>query len=226
MANRRTSSAGSRLAWLAGLLLVPLLAFGGKPDHVTDAEMALLPPYCPDVYGFKYGDKYTNTSPNAPRWVAMMGNGFWAMHHYCWALINLSRINRANVPAYIQNGTRESALADMQYVIENTEPTFIILPEIYAKMGEVYLAMKNPSAAEMAYDKARSLKPNYWPAYAQWAEYLRRSGNPGKARELVEAGLVHAPESQALQRLARELATAPGGKSPRGAVASDKPRPG
>ena len=113
----------------------------GKPDNVTDAEMALLPRYCPDTFGFKYGDAYTNTSPNAPKWVGMMGKGFWAMHHYCWALINLARAQKPMVPANLRQAMREYAIGDMQYVIENTAPDFIMLPEIYTKIGEVQLLL-------------------------------------------------------------------------------------
>jgi hypothetical protein len=28
-----------------------------------------------------------------------MGKSFWAMHHYCWALVNLNRAQRASMPS-------------------------------------------------------------------------------------------------------------------------------
>ncbi len=190
--------ASAALVWSTG-------AWAGKPENVTPDEMALLPPYCVDVQGFQYGDASYNTSPNAPKWLGMMGRGFWAVHHYCWALINLGRILRPSVPPEIKRGERDGAIGDMYYVINNVPPDFVILPEIYAKIGEIQLEQKRAPQARQAYEKARALKPDYWPAYYQWAEYLRRSGQKDQARTLVEEGLAKAPESKSLQRLLVEL---------------------
>ena len=116
-----------------------------------------------------YGDAYTNPSPNAPKWVGLMGKGFWAIHHYCWALINLRRAQKPSMPANERQSTREYAIDDMNYVIENTPADFILLPEIYTKIGEVLLSLKRAPEARDAFAKARALKPDYWPPYFQWA---------------------------------------------------------
>ena len=186
------------------LLASSTSVLAGKPDNVTDAEMALLPRYCADVQGFKYGDAYYNTSPNAPKWVGMMGKGFWAMHHYCWALLTLGRAQKPMVAPNLRQAMREYAIGDMQYVIENTTPDFIMLPEIYTKIGEVQLLLKHPTEANAAFARARSLKPDYWPAYIGWAEYLQRAGEKAKARELVADGL-SSPQAKALRTLFTEL---------------------
>jgi len=206
-----------------GCLLLSLgtSAFAGKPENVTDAEMALLPQYCPDTFGFKYGDAYFNTSPNAPKWVALMGKNFWAMHHYCWALINLGRAQKPSMPASQRQATREYAISDLQYVIENTTPDFIMLPEIFTKKGEILLSLKRPLEARDAFAKARDLKPDYWPAYFQWGEYLMRAGQKKEAREVVEAGLSFAPDTRALRGLLAELGGNPATVKPR--LADEKP---
>lgn len=187
------------------VLAVATAVQAGKPDNVTEAEMAVLPPYCPDTQTFKYGNASSNPSPNAPKWVGLMGNGFWTMHHYCWALINLSRAQKPSIPANIRDSMREYAIEDMKYVLQNTEPDFVLSPEIYTKIGDVELALKRTSAANSSYAKARSLKPDYWPAYLNWAEYLRRAGEKAKAREVVEEGLSYAPNAKTLSRLLVEL---------------------
>jgi tetratricopeptide (TPR) repeat protein len=198
---------------LLALLSSPALA--GKPTNVTDAEMALLPKYCPDTFGFKYGDAYTNTSPNAPKWVAMMGKNFWAMHHYCWALINLGRAQKPSMPPGTRDTTRQYAIDDLQYVIENTTPDFILLPEIYTKIGEVQIDLKRPMDARDSFARARSLKPDYWPPYFQWGQYLLQAGLKKDAREVVEEGLSYAPQSRALRSLLVELGGDPAKVQPR-----------
>jgi hypothetical protein len=120
-------------------------------------------------------------SPNAPKWVAMMGKGFWAIHHYCWALINLLRIQGPLVPAAVKQGAREEALGDLAYVIQNSPPDFILLPEIFTKMGQIQLDLKRPAAADASFARARTLKRDYWPAYFHWAIYLQHGGQKAKA---------------------------------------------
>lgn len=176
-----------------------------KPENITDAEMKVLPRYCPDTMGFKYGDAYYNTSPRARYWVSQMGKGFWAMHHYCWAQININRARRAGVPAQTRQALRESARGDYGYVINNTAPDFIMLPEIYTRLGEVELLLARPEKASQAFARARELKPDYWPAYSHWAEYLKARGKNAEAMQIVRSGLAHSPESRVLRELYRVL---------------------
>jgi hypothetical protein len=189
---------------LALLLAHPLPALA-QPDNITSVEIALLPQYCADAQTFNgWGSQEYNRSPNAPKWLAVMGTGFWAMHHYCWALIRLARI-KSSMPPVIQNGHREAALADLYFVVRNTSPDFVMLPEIYTKIGEVNLSLREEGAADEAFARARALKPDYWPAYSRWADHLIVVGQKAKARAVVEDGLAHAPTSTTLQRMYREL---------------------
>lgn len=206
----------SRALVACALLLASSCVSAGMPTNISKSEMALIPAYCRDAQTFGYGDAYYNTSPNAPKWVALMGKGFWAIHHYCWALINLTRAERPSTPPVIREGLREGAISDMDYVLKNTTPDFILLPEIYTKIGDVQLLLKNPSAAHEAYAKAAALKPDYWPAYSQWAEYLESAGNKAQARTVVEDGLAHAPSSRTLRQMYVELGGDPASIRPPG----------
>jgi tetratricopeptide (TPR) repeat protein len=197
-----------------------------QPELITNAELAMLPAYCSDTQTFGLGGQHWgsqpyNWSPNAPKWLELMGKGFWTMHHYCWALIRLRRAERPGLAPVLQKGHRQAALGDLSFVIENSPPDFIMLPEVYTKYGEVELLLKNYAGAEEAFAKARALKPDYWPAYFQWAEYLRQRGQKGKARKLIQEGLSHAPDAKPLQQLLSVLGEDGEGR-PRHA---DKPGP-
>jgi len=176
-----------------------------RPENVTDGELALTPPYCPDTIGFKYGDAYHNTSPRAAHWVGMMGKSFWAMHHYCWALINIRRSQAAGVPPATRKYLLENAIADCTYVLQNSSADFILLPEIYTRIGETHLMLANPAPAYEAFAQARSIKPDYWPAYQRWAEVLIKSGQKAEAKKLVAEGLRHAPDAKPLLDQYRQL---------------------
>lgn len=201
------------------LLALSLMAMAGsasaKPEDITEPEMKLIPRYCADTMGFKYGDAYYNTSPRAGHWISLMGKGFWAMHHYCWARINMNRAQKAGVPAQTRRALWESARGDYGYVVNNTAPDFIMLPEIYTRIGEVELLLAHPDKANLAFIHAREIKPDYWPAYSYWAEFLIAAGKRADALKIVAAGLEHAPESKVLLEQFRLL----GGRK------SDIPKP-
>jgi tetratricopeptide (TPR) repeat protein len=220
--HRRLPALRESLALLGfALLLGSGAANAGYPQNWTPAELALAPPYCPDAQTFGYGDKYGgHMSPNAPKWVALMGDGFWAVHHYCWAIINLARAQRPSTPQVERQGLRASAIQDMEYVIKNAGPDFILLPEIYTKIGEVHLLLNHEADARDAFAKARGIKPDYWPAYSEWALYLQRTGHKEEARGIVQEGLTHAPSSKTLRRLLAELGGNPASIRPRGAEAT------
>lgn len=190
------------------LLAAP--AFANKPKSITKAEMALIPTYCPDTMGFSYGDAHYNTSPRASHWVSMLGKDFWHLHHYCWALINLSRANRYGISKLQRKGLLESVLSDYQYVLDRADPEFLLLPEILTRAGEVELKLAHPERAEGAFTRARQLKPDYWPAYSHWIEYLIAKGRRAEAKSLAQEGLEYSPTVKTLREQYRLLGGDPG----------------
>jgi tetratricopeptide (TPR) repeat protein len=204
---------------VAGAAWIAALAFSTgvsavAPPNITNEELKLAPPYCPDTNTFGYGGAQYNQSPNAPKWVAIMGPTFWAMHHYCWAIINLSRIQRPGTSEMVKRSVRLEALGDLNFVLEHGEQTSVVMPEIFTKIGEVQLALGNLREANDAYAQARSLRPDYWPAYYQWADYLQRTGRKNEARQLVEEGLSHAPGNKSLELLLTAIGGNPGTVKP------------
>jgi tetratricopeptide (TPR) repeat protein len=179
-------------------------AHAGKPENINQGEMALIPPYCADTQGFKYGNASYNPSPRAGYWVGLMGPSFWDMHHYCWALLALRRAAGAT-SAQQRRGLWESAVGDIQYVVKNSSPNFVLLPEILVTLGGVYVLLSNVSAAYDAFLRARELKADYWPAYSDWAEVLIKSGQKSQAKALVKTGLEQSPDSKVLQDQYRRL---------------------
>ncbi len=193
---------------VAGLSALTLQA--ANPGGYTDGELELAAPYCPDIAG-KYGNMSDHPSPRAGYWVGLMGPGFWHMHHYCWAMVNLRRA--ALLPANKRDFAYGTVLGDLAYVLENTSPDFIMLPEIFTQIGEVELLRNAVTAASVAFERARRLKPSYVPAYTSWIEALIKNKQRDKAMALVREGLSQAPQSKTLldqyRRLGGEMAKLP-----------------
>lgn len=182
-----------------GLLVTGMSAVQAKPANVTAGEMALLPAYCADTQGFKYGDAYFNTSPRAGQWVGLIGKSFWHMHHYCWALINLRRAEFVARSAQERRALRGDAVGDIGYVIQHSPRNFVLLPEVLVTLGGAQILLGNTGAASDAFEQARELKPDYWPAYSDWAEFLIKSGQKAQAKQLVKTGLEYVPNAKVLQ---------------------------
>jgi tetratricopeptide (TPR) repeat protein len=194
-------------AWLMG---AGLTALAGTPANITEAEWALLPRYCPHTMAFK-----GYTPENRARWEPLMGQAnFSHMHHYCWARINFRRAEDVATPAQQKRRLREEALGDFIYVVRNTDDAFVLLPEVLTWLGRTEVLLNKPANASNAFAKARALKPDYWPAYSHWAEYLLAKGLKKESMEIVKTGLQHAPEAKVLHELFRALGGKPGDMPP------------
>lgn len=184
------------LTALASLVGPPVQA---GPQTLTAGEMAMLPTYCPDTMGFGYGDASFNTSPRAGYWVGLMGKSFWHMHHHCLGILKIRRSSQPGVAAHLRRGLLESAVDEFNYVIEHSTPNFVMLPEVFRMRGDTLLKLGRLSEAGNSYADARRIKPDYAPAYINWADALVSTGLRKTAVTLLEDGLRAAPDSKELR---------------------------
>ena len=191
-----------------------IFATGLEGGPITDAEWKLLPEYCIDTQGFKYGK---NGSPNTAKWVALLGETFWALHHYCLGIVKFNRSQKFGIPGVIQRGFLSSALGEFTYVVEHMPENYILAPEILTYVGRTHLLLNEPKLADAAFARARQMKPDYWPAYSWWASYLAAHGEPDKARTIAQEGLVNSPNSRTLQLILADL------DSKKGPIKSQQP---
>lgn len=199
--------ATARAARLARQLVIALLvglglgapAWAQKPPNITAGEMALIPPYCPDTMGFNYGDAYTNTSPRAGYWISLMGKSFWAVHHYCWGLIKLRRADAIGNSKEVRIGTLKNVIAEYNYVLENSTPDFVLRPEVLLRRGDAQLKLGEIGNAMESYEAAIRHKPDYWPAYVNWAEFLLSIKRNKDAQTFLERGLTQLPNEPKLR---------------------------
>jgi hypothetical protein len=216
-------------AWAAGiaLALVATSAAAQKPADVTDGEMALLPPYCPDTQTMSAVDP--RGTEKAARWVAVLGNAFWGLHHYCWGLIRVNRASHAGVNPQMRRYLYESAINDYRYVLENSQPNFVLLPEIYLRIGEASTELQAYASALDAFQRSREAKPDYWPAYVRAAAVLTRLGKNADAAALLQEGLTRVPNEPALieaykrtgRALPKPMTTPSSANAPASAPSSD-----
>ncbi len=168
--------------------------------------MARLPQYCTDRNERNVPE---NPTPAQAPWVAKMGSAFWAIHHYCWALINANRAEAAGLSPQLRRHLYRWAINDSYYVIKVAAPDFVLLPEIFLRVGQYHVALAEPVEAQDAFNKSRELKPDYWPAYQQLANLNLSLGRRQAAIEVLKEGLERIPGQPALTASLQRI-SAPG----------------
>lgn len=184
------------LRLLAGAIIALNIAHVAiaQPLDVTEAEMSLIPQYCRVAMA-----EGAQLSPPYVAYVNRYGRGFRSVHHYCWGQIRWMRALRSSTPTVTRDFLLGNVSADYTYVLIHSPDSFILLPEVYTRLGEVELRRSLPDKANAAFAKARALKRDYWPAYSHWAEFLMQSGRHAEATKLVQEGLRYSPNSRVLK---------------------------
>ena len=194
---------------LAGLLAATTAAGQKQEDgSYLGSDLALLPEVCMYATGFPGAvnrDKRKAWEDRLGR-DATGGNSMLNhMHHYCRGLI---WTNRA---VYTAKNTKErqqvlnSSIGEFSYVIRNSPPGFVLLPEFLTKRGENLVKISRGPEGDADLNRAIAIKGDYWPPYAALSDYYKSMGELGKARDVIEKGLAMNPGTKALERRAAEL---------------------
>jgi len=188
-------------AFVISIALAPVVA---APRNITAGEMALIPEFCQDAQTFNGWTQHSRESPRSPFWISKMGSSFWAIHHYCWALIHVFRSKQPGLAPVLRDGMLEQAIDDHFYVIHLAPPGMVLLPELYYLVGDLQRQLRQYGAAIDSFNRSRAEKPDYWPPYVGYADILLLSNQRAEAKAILEAGLKLMPDEPALKnRLAR-----------------------
>ncbi len=191
-------SAGRGFGLFAGVVLLLLAAASRAEFPKTDADFALLPPYCAAKM------RTERKSPQWSMWERRLAGGFNHIHHYCAALHTTNLANRISRPQR-QKELLNQAVKDMEYVEAHASDDFVLRPEIAVKKGKLLLRLGRSGEAVNAFQDAIRRKPDYSPAYMALADFHKSVGDKDKALAVVREGLARAPNSRGLKRRLKEL---------------------
>jgi tetratricopeptide (TPR) repeat protein len=170
---------------------------GRPPGGFTLGELALLPDFCKDVQGVYYGDA-NNPSPRAGYWLGVIGPDLWHMHHYCRALVMERRASQPGMNPTAKSVALLRAQADYEYMMGVGSRKDPLMPEIMLRYGDLLVQMNNLPEAERQWQRARELKPDYWPAYTRWIDVLIGLKLYERAAALTAEGLIQTPDNREL----------------------------
>lgn len=208
----RASRARRRLGWrdvflqfVVGLvgLACAAAAFGqaSGPDIVerrrsfTPGELALLPEYCQYQQGMPGRD-----TPRGRYYQSALGKALDDIHHYCRGLRDIMFARTLGLTPEQKRGLWTRAASEVEYVIKANPPSLVLMPELHYRYGDAMIELGRLGEAQAAFAKSRALKPDYWPAYTRWADFLIEAKRTDEARAIVEEGLKQAPDSPELQQ--------------------------
>lgn len=145
--------------------------------------------------------------PEAERreWATRLGEeDYKHFHHYCWALMLLRRANAAGNPRD-RNFEYGRAVRNFEYVQRAASPQFPMMPEVNLRKGLTLVLLGKHAAAAKEFVGAIRLKPDYSPAYAALVDLYIDLEDLEAAKDTLEAGLAHAPDSKLLASKQTEL---------------------
>jgi tetratricopeptide (TPR) repeat protein len=197
-----------RLAFLSLALL--LGAALTAPAHATGrysrGQLAGLPPYCADS---ELSNDYVRFGARWQYWTSLMGENFNRIHHYCQGLIFLREARRKPAGSQGQVIELRRAIDDFNFILNISDQrvmrAFPLWPEMLIRRGEAAVMLGDWALATQSYDQARQVKPDYWPAYLDWAKVLVGLKLTTQARELIKSGLLIDPSVEPMRQAYAKL---------------------
>lgn len=182
-----------------GLLAAHGWVFATTPQNISAAEVSRLPEYCPNTQSFPSQVGVPDApSSTQKRWLSLMGSTFWHMHHYCWALISANRSEEIGLAPNQRVSLLNSAISDVNYVLERAPADFPLLPELLYRVGQYHLKAGRQVESMSHFNKSRTVKPDYWPPYIELAKISAALGKQQDAVAVLEEGLKLMPDQPQL----------------------------
>ncbi len=164
----------------------------------TDAEYAALPPYC------TVRSREQNTA-NYASWNNKLGpKNFIHIHHYCSALNHINNSYKQTKPI-LRMRELNNAIGGLDYMFDHAEPSFILMPEIHLKKGDVFRLLKKYGDAITEYHQSIQIKADYIPPYRKIADIYIELGDKKSAIDILQKGLKQKPNSKSLKRRLKSL---------------------
>lgn len=195
--------------FLANALTAAVFAATEVPIEAYDSrEVALLPRYCIHTQLFRDHVPGGNNPAEISRLNAMLGPTFFALHHYCWGLMQTNRALLQAKTKQTRNFYLGTSIQEFDYVIQRAPSDFLLLPEILTKKGENLVRLGNGPLGVRELQRAIELKPDYWPPYVALSDYYKDIGDVAKSREVLETALTFAPQATPVKKRLASLTNA------------------
>lgn len=173
-----------------------------QPRNVQPEERALLPNWCNAVQGWL--DR-PGAHEEYRRLVAGYGRGWTHMHHYCWALVDLARLDRQAGRRSGPRGSLSAAIGNIDYVLRNTEPGFPPRADILTRKARALARHGNAQSAAETANQLIAEWPEHADGYVILAGLLVKSGQREQAMQVLAKGSETVTDKERFERLKATL---------------------
>jgi len=187
---------------VAGVLSIFVVVFGtearGQAQGFSRAELAALPTWCHSTLTFTTS---VGQGSHFHNYVIRYGKGWNHVHHYCWALIAMMRYDRPGNSSVERQGFAHSALTDMQYVLRNVGPDFVLWPDIVARKTRLLVRERRLNEAMESANEMLSAYPTRADSHGLVAEVLYEAGRRSQARQVLDKAESAVEDPDRLERI-------------------------
>jgi tetratricopeptide (TPR) repeat protein len=201
----------SRLIFIL-LAAPPVVA---NDPQMNAAEAAILPAWCL-VYNQAGNLRPQDTKDPeiAAKLASFMRSGCSGHHHYCWALVWANRgYFRQETDSYPADYYYSVGIADLGYVLQNSQPTCSLIPDMHTKAGEWEALRGRPKEAEERFRKAIGIKPTHSQAYVGLSDLFESLEKNDAAIAVLQLGIKTNPTSSVLKKKIARLQARISGKT-------------
>lgn len=174
---------------------------------ITKGELARLPVYCPHAWGYVH--RGWGNWEERERWDQRLGPTMRHMHHYCWSILKYNRAHGIGVSAQLKNALIESAIVEAHYLIDRAPADYIFLPEAVHRVGIYNFELGRWLVALDYFERARTIKPDYYPPYLEMANVNMSVGRKEDAIAALQAGLKVMPDEERLKEALKRIEATP-----------------
>lgn len=171
-------------------MLLPLALMALSPgalalntNQMTPQERAVLPEFCEFTQTFVQSD---SAGRRYQAYVRRFGKPWTSVHHYCWAIAAMLRYNSPNIQAQERQSLAQSAIGDIDYVLERSDPSFVLWYQIVSRKGRILILQKKFSEAEELAKSLIATFPKRADSYGLLAEVYYSSNRNNQARSVIE----------------------------------------
>lgn len=178
-----TTSRGAAVAFLGlmlGMAAAPIAL--AQRNDATKAEIATLPQWCHSTQSF---DTTPTLNARYRENLARYGSGWSHVHHYCWALLSIGRIDRFGNGTQERQGHTRAAVADIDYVLDKVDSGFVLWAEMMAKKIRLLSRMREFDTALKVSEQMVNTLPESAEGYGLQAETLMLSGSRAQAIQVL-----------------------------------------
>ncbi|MGA8147381.1 MAG: hypothetical protein WB870_07390 [Gallionellaceae bacterium] len=159
----------------------------------NSTELLRLPRYC---WGTQQINKISGDH-NYEQYLAIYGNGYGHLHHYCWAL-NLENSILLMDDKLLRESKFRVVLSGIQYSLDRAQPGFVFLPDMYTSKARILFTMHRDDEAAVALKQAIQAKPDYVFAILRLSDYFVDKGDKAEAIRVLEEGIDNTEKATAL----------------------------